>query len=85
MAKRGPLSQAEREIVSTLIETKAINFQAIGEALAKHGPSMAFVLDGEEGFCGTMRYFVRTFILHGPVVQLPDLSGLRQVAGELRD
>jgi hypothetical protein len=84
MSRRGPLNEAEREVVRTLIETKAVDFEAIGSALAKHGPTMAFVLDGEDGFCGTMRTFVRVFRLNEPVVQVQDLGSLRQVSGDLQ-
>jgi len=52
------LTGREREIVETLVETKAVNFEAIGHALAKYGPTMALELDYEEGFCGTMRHYV---------------------------
>lgn len=55
------LTDREREIVQTLVDTKAVNFEAIGQALAKYGPTMALELDHEEGFCGTMRNYVWTF------------------------
>jgi hypothetical protein len=84
MSRRGPLNQSEREIVTTLIDSKAINFEAIGNVLAKHGPTLPFVLDGEEGFCGTMRNFVRVFRLNNPVEQVEDLGSLRGISGELQ-
>jgi hypothetical protein len=55
------LTGREREIVETLVETKAVNFEAIGQALAKYGPTMALELDYEEGFCGTMRSYVWSY------------------------
>ncbi len=33
------LTEAEREIVSALIESKAVDFEAVGSALARYGPS----------------------------------------------
>ncbi len=58
------LGGREREIVSTLVETKAVDFEAIGKVLAEFGPAMALDMDYENGFCGTMRGFAR---LHRPV------------------
>jgi len=55
------LTGREREIVETLLETKAVDFEAIGKALAKFGPTMALDMDYEDGFCGTMRYFVHVY------------------------
>jgi hypothetical protein len=38
-----------------------------------------------EGFCGTMRTFIRVFIIHGPVLgNVEGLADLRAVAGELK-
>lgn len=72
-------SEAERQIVSTLLETKAVDFEALGAAVAKHGADATFNLDGEDVFCGTMRRFIRTFRLNdvgNPVENLAELSRL---------
>jgi hypothetical protein len=68
-----PLSERERQIVKTLTETKAVEFDAIGRALAQFGPTAAFDFDYEPIFCGTMRYFVHVYRnpFPGPVVD-PD-------------
>jgi hypothetical protein len=55
------MSGREREVVAALVETKAVDFEAIGKALATFGPTMALDMDFEDGFCGTMRTFVRVF------------------------
>lgn len=55
------LSGREREIVSTLVDSKAVDFEAIGKTLATYGPTMALDMDYEDGFCGTLRYFVRVY------------------------
>jgi hypothetical protein len=50
------LSEREREIVKTLTETKAVDFDAIGRTLAQFGPTAALDLDYEPYFvgpCGT--------------------------------
>ena len=64
------LSGREREIVTALVETKAVDFEAIGKVLAEYGPTMALDMDYEEGFCGTIRSFVR--VLWAPPVPRPD-------------
>ena len=51
----------DREIVNTLLETNAVNFDAIGSALAKFGPRAAVSFEGEDIFCLTMKVFLRVF------------------------
>ncbi len=63
-----PLSEREREIVKTLTETKAVDFEAIGRSLAKFGPTAALDFDYEPIFCGTMRYYIHLYRLPPPVV-----------------
>jgi hypothetical protein len=57
------INQDEREIVTTLLESKAVDFEAIGNTLARVGPSAALTLDYEDVFCGTMRTFVHVYRL----------------------
>jgi hypothetical protein len=81
------LSGLEREVVSSLIESKAVDFAAIGAAIAKYGPSVALTPDGEDWFCGTMRMFIRFYRIPdpiGPIVRIQDLAALREVGRELR-
>ncbi len=81
------LNDAEREIVSTLLESRAVNFEAVASALAKYGPSAVLNLDYEDVFCGTMRGFVHVYRIggaHGQTV-LENVAALRsEIAGELR-
>jgi len=73
------LSGREREIVTALIETKAVDFEAIGKVLAKFGPTMALDMDFEDGFCGTMRYFTRVYTgPFPPRVDTPDQAAGRE-------
>jgi hypothetical protein len=75
MSELNPQPLPPGEVASHLIETKAVDFQAIGAALAKFGPSLALADEpGENFFCGTGRnYFLRVFVLsgggHGPVLE----------------
>lgn len=90
MEESAKLGGAEREIVDALLETKAVDFEAIGATLAKFGPQAAVRLDGEDVFCLTMRIFLRVF---RPIPyrtpwlanELEDLARLREsIGGELR-
>jgi len=79
------LTGREREIVETLVETKAVNFEAIGQALAKYGPTMALELDYEEGFCGTLRFYVWSYRRPPTVGEgEPEVIG-EIVSGELQE
>ncbi len=67
-----PLTEREREIVRTLTETKAVDFDAIGRTLAQFGPTAAFDLDYEPVMCGTMRYYIHLYRLPVPPVVDPN-------------
>jgi hypothetical protein len=74
-----------QDIVKGLIDKKAVDFRAIGNAIAELGPSLSIADEPWEEFCGTMRYFIRILILnpHGfPGVE--DLGGLRNAARDLQ-
>lgn len=84
--ERQELSGLEREVVTTLIKTKAVDFEALGAALAKFGPQVALTQYGDDWFCGTMRWFVRFYRLPDPrpFARMQDLAELREtVAPEL--
>ena len=89
MAKeRAELKGLEREVIGSLIETKAVDFEALGAAIAKFGPQIAMYPDDDDWFCGTMKWFIRFYRLpdpRGPIFAMQDLSQLREViAPELR-
>jgi hypothetical protein len=74
-----------QDIVKRLVDTKAIDFKAIGATFAEVGPALSLADEPWEGFCGTMRTFIRVFIIHGPVLgNVEGLADLRAVAGELK-
>jgi len=81
---------SHQDIVKTVLDAKAIDFDGIGKVVAKLGPSLALADEPWENFCGTMRYFIRIFILNPPIGFPPqwntvaDLAQLREVAGELK-
>ena len=78
-------ARLDRELVAELIDSGAVNFEAIGAAVAKYGPSAALDGWGDDWFCGTMRLFIRLYRLPGPFGPLGDIGALReQVGQELR-
>jgi len=73
-----------QDVVRRLIDSKTVDFAAIGKAVAELGPSISLADEPWEGFCGTMRYFIRFYILNphgGPPVE--DLGGLRNAADNI--
>jgi len=74
-----------QDVVRKLIDNKAIDFKAVGAAFAEIGPGLAMADEPWETFCGTMRTFVRLFVLNGPGIGgVEGLGELRGVAGELK-
>jgi hypothetical protein len=71
---------SHQEVVKRFLDTKAVDFTAIGKAVSELGPTAALSDDPWDLFCGTMRRFVRVYILDTPQVPvLEDLQGLRNV------
>jgi hypothetical protein len=76
-----PLAQVDREIATTLLETKAINFQALGQAIATLGPkSVLMEDDGWIRFCGSD---MRIFRWPRPRAGLEDVLVLRDLVRDL--
>lgn len=46
------IAKIDADIVSTLIKTGAINFEALGKAIAQIGPASIALDDGWERWCG---------------------------------
>jgi hypothetical protein len=67
------LNEREHQVVKALTETKAVDFEAIGRALAEFGPTAALDLDYEPIFCGTMRYYIHLYRVFTP--GLPPAGG----------
>lgn len=72
-----------QEIVKQLLDTKAVDFEAVGKAVSKLGPGLSMADDPWDVFCWTMRTFVRFYIINqrGPVLE--DLAGLRDAGGKI--
>ena len=68
-----------KEITKRVIESKAVNFDALGQAVAELGPQLAMMDDPWENFCGTMRYFIRVFRLPPIGPRIPELDRLEKL------
>jgi len=76
-------SQQHRAVVERL-ESKAVDFTAIGKVISEVGPSLALSdFDGVDGFCGTMRYFIRVFRLNPGIPGTNEFGGSIENLGEL--
>ena len=73
-----------QEIVKRLLDSKAVDFAAIGKAVAEVGPSVSMADEPWEGFCGTMRRFIHLYIINHPGSPIENLSQLQGVAGEIK-
>jgi hypothetical protein len=75
--------ESEREILKALIDSGAVNFEAIGAALAKFGPRAALSYDGYDNFCLTMKNYVQVYRFSHPSQprDLADLAKLREMVG----
>lgn len=77
-------SQQHRLVVQRLLESKAVDFTAIGKVIGEVGPSLALSdFDGVDGFCGTMRYFIRVFRLNPGVPGTNEFENSVENLGEL--
>jgi len=70
---------SHQDIVRKALDSKAVNFAAIGKIITEMGPSVSLADEPWEGFCGTMRWFIRFYIIHGPIGGGPieELGALR--------
>lgn len=74
-------NKIDQEIVKTLLETKAINFEALGKSLATFGPSSVMMDDdGWIRWCGND---LRIYRWPRPRLGLEELIVLRDIAKEL--
>jgi hypothetical protein len=74
-----------QEIVKKVLESKAIDFNAVGKVVAELGPSLSLAEEPWDGFCGTMRRFVHVYIINPSLGEsIENLGQLRGIAGELQ-
>lgn len=72
-----------QEVVKKLLDSKAVDFNAIGKIVSEVGPSMALADEPWEGFCGTMRHFIILYRIWAPETPVSSLGELGAVSQEL--
>lgn len=75
-------SDRHQQIVKKLIDSKAVDFGAIGKAVAELGPSLAMADEPWENFCGTMRVFIRVYRIRDVTSSVENLTELSRAAGQ---
>ncbi len=74
------LGDSDREIVAMLLETKAVDFEAIGKTIGAHGAKFIAEDDGWIRFCGSD---LRVYKWPRPNFELEGLNELRVLVREL--
>ncbi|MBK7098143.1 MAG: hypothetical protein IPH58_07030 [Sphingobacteriales bacterium] len=64
-----------------ILDAKIVNYEALGQTIAKLGPELAHLDDPWENFCGTMRYFIRIFRLPPIGPRFQELERLERIEG----
>ena len=77
-------SDQHRQIVRQLLESKAVDFNAIGKVVAEVGPSLSLAEDPGDFFCGTNRIFIHIYRVFNPGNPVENLGELAVNAQELR-
>ena len=67
------------DIVKTVMEANVVNFDALGEMVAKLGPQLTMMDDPWENFCGTMRCYIRIFRMPPIGPRIPELDRLEKL------
>jgi hypothetical protein len=78
------IASRHQEIVKRMLDSKAVDFAAIGKTVAELGPALAAAEEPWEVFCGTMRIFIHLYRINTPGVPVENLGELSSVAEKLR-
>lgn len=68
-----------KDVAKAVLDSKVVNYDALGKTVAKLGPQLALLDDPWENFCGTMRYFIRIFRMPPIGPRVPELENLEQL------
>lgn len=81
--EKSALGDPHQLIVESLIETRAVDFDAIGRAVAEFGPGIARqARRGEDWFISVYSHFIRIYVLL-KASTLADLAALREMGKEM--
>lgn len=77
-------NELQRKVIAALLETKAVDFKAVGSVMSEFGNSLALAEEGEPNICGIWpRHVVRLISLTNPGAPLEQIEELRAVASQL--
>jgi len=77
-------SDQHRQIVRQLLESKAVDFNAIGKVVAEVGPALSLAEEPGDFFCGTNRIFIHIYRVFSPGNPVENLGELAANSAELR-
>ena len=77
-------SDQHRQIVKQLLESKAVDFNAVGRVIAEVGSSLSLAEEPGDFFCGTNRIFFHCYRILNPGNPVENLGELAASAEELR-
>ena len=70
-----------QEIVKKALDSKVVDFDAIGKMVAELGPSLSLAEEPGDNFCGTGRNFFHIYkIPFSPHIPIENLAGLKEIA-----
>lgn len=72
------VNELDQRILTSLIETGGVNFEAIGKTIAQVGSESVFVDDGWIRWCGSD---LRIYRWPGPRFDLENLVDIRRIVG----
>jgi hypothetical protein len=72
-----------RQIVKQLLESKAVDFSAVGRVVAEVGPGLSLAEEPGDFFCGTNRIFFHVYRVFNPGGPVENLGELAESAQEL--
>jgi hypothetical protein len=78
------VSNNHRQVVARLLESKAVDFTAIGKVLGEVGPGLAVADYEGDWFCGTNRIFIHVLRVWTPDTPVDPLGELGAEAEELQ-
>lgn len=77
-------SEQHKQLVKKLLDSKAVDFSAIGKVVSELGPSLSLAEEPGDFFCGTNRIFIHIYRVFNPGLPVENLAELGVNAGELR-
>ena len=80
---KGLIGDSHNPVIQNLVDAGAVDFNAIGRAVAEIGPTVgALRASGEDWFCKFYHSFIHIYILR-KVATLAELASLREMGTEL--